>query len=461
MLCLFFAEFDNELGPKISAQVPHHFLSNGDFDKISDYVIAKQELCGRIFTLRASISVNKGANSSSSHSNTSIISNMNKNSQKRDVRVITHPLCVENRAYERHAYFFAFGMVFDASGSSLSPKSHERAMKKFGSFMRTLEVESMFISKRRDSSSSSNLNIEQVLTSVFYSLNQCGECFLRLNGANFLSLKLVKRRLEPPDILDFQVPVKIKDMGCLAVKDWDFTIQRILPHIDGIKYVKRIALDADIDANLVRGAIRQLVYYQCVVMVDIFQYSNTYACTPRIAHFAENKRMQQECARYIVDENCPSPPPFPKIFALYCSLQPGVRVGSLCHLHDTAALNINDRRFIIFGLMHRIIRRIHKFPVTLLRNKNKEQPSAFLGSSPSSPMDKSNSKGSASSSSGGLTSNVGLLNFPPGGGSSKSRVHAMANGHHCYDDICCSLMRSAAEVDMMLRVDKNVVILHK
>ena len=74
----------------------------------------------------------------------------------------------------------------------------------------------------------------------------------------------MRRRLEPPDVLDFEVPVCVRDMSCLAVKNWDFTVQRILPHIDGVKYVKMVALDSDVDLYLVRQTLRQLLYYECI-----------------------------------------------------------------------------------------------------------------------------------------------------------------------------------------------------
>ena len=56
MLCVFFSEFDNELGPKVTYQVPSDFLSSSDFDAISDYVITKRDFCGKVFSVTTSLS---------------------------------------------------------------------------------------------------------------------------------------------------------------------------------------------------------------------------------------------------------------------------------------------------------------------------------------------------------------------------------------------------------------------
>lgn len=74
---------------------------------------------------------------------------------------------------------------------------------------------------------------------------------------------------------------------------------RILPHINGIRSVSRIAQVADTDLILTRKAIRHLVYYGCVLLLDIFQFSAIYAATPDIANFIMDDLMQHECERYV------------------------------------------------------------------------------------------------------------------------------------------------------------------
>ena len=51
--CIFLSEFDNEIGPKITFQVPENFLSCEIFDSVSDYIIAGSELCNKLVTMYA------------------------------------------------------------------------------------------------------------------------------------------------------------------------------------------------------------------------------------------------------------------------------------------------------------------------------------------------------------------------------------------------------------------------
>lgn len=79
----------------------------------------------------------------------------------------------------------------------------------------------------------------------------------------------------------------------------DLTLTRILPYIDGINSVYFISQLADTDIGLTRKAIQHLVYYDCVVLLDIFQFGAMYAPTPIIAHFFTDEAALAECARYV------------------------------------------------------------------------------------------------------------------------------------------------------------------
>jgi hypothetical protein len=53
--------------------------------------------------------------------------------------------------------------------------------------------------------------------------------------------------------------------------DWDLALQEILPFMDGLRHVKRIAADSNVDIELVRACVRQLLFYRCASLIDIFQ----------------------------------------------------------------------------------------------------------------------------------------------------------------------------------------------
>lgn len=50
------------------------------------------------------------------------------------------------------------------------------------------------------------------------------------------------------------------------------TLQLLVPHIDGIQYVKRLAEVTGVAIELVRHAVQQLLHFGLVDTIDIFQY---------------------------------------------------------------------------------------------------------------------------------------------------------------------------------------------
>jgi hypothetical protein len=48
---------------------------------------------------------------------------------------------------------------------------------------------------------------------------------------------------------------------------------------------------AQVELGLLKEALRHLVYYRCVTLIDIFQYSNTYVTTPKIQALYESSAL--------------------------------------------------------------------------------------------------------------------------------------------------------------------------
>ena len=95
-----------------------------------------------------------------------------------------------------------------------------------------------------------------------------------------------------------------------SMEEWDLTIQQILPHIDGITHVAKIANKAEVDASLVKAAIQNLHYHQVVEIVPIFMYQNVYVCEPKISELRTDDELREEFMDFIkVDP--PEPPTLP------------------------------------------------------------------------------------------------------------------------------------------------------
>ncbi len=103
-----------------------------------------------------------------------------------------------------------------------------------------------------------------------------------LNDANILALRLVRVPQCSTTIHDHTVPVLTESRETTMGIDFDLALIQVLPHIDGIKFAKRISVDAGVDIDIVQRCLRALHANGYIVIVDIFQYSNIYAIMPEV-----------------------------------------------------------------------------------------------------------------------------------------------------------------------------------
>ncbi|CAH1270837.1 GATOR1 complex protein NPRL2-like [Branchiostoma lanceolatum] len=326
--CIFFSEFHPVAGPKITFQVPEDYISQKLFDSVHIYIITKPQLQNKLITLDAL-----------GH------------------RIIGCPVCIENAKYSRNALLFNLCFVF---GSDADSQRYEPVVKKLAGYLTTLEMETGFLSDEQ-----SKLKLPEVMKELLTQLNTCGTCSVPINESNTLHLKVVPTSEEPQVVLEHHVPVFLQDKESFVSSQWDLTTQQILPYIDGFNHVMRIAQEADVDINLVRICVQNMLYYGVITLLPIFQYSNVYVCTPDVHSLVQDARLQAECLAYVSKHPGSTPPRFRDVFVLYCGLGAGTTVRDLCTRHAAQLQNVDERRLIQFGLTKGLIRRVKKYPVKL------------------------------------------------------------------------------------------------
>lgn len=193
-----------------------------------------------------------------------------------------------------------------------------------------------------------------------------------------------------------------------------------MPYINGINSVRVISILADADFSLTCRAIRHLVFYGCVFLLDIFSFSAIYAATAQFGStIVSDEEMQRECARYVNTRFSPTLAPtrtsgsaqpssvteskgdmpsreqqvcvgrdeiWPKmgkrkqkvssqistkqpdivdgvgLVELYASLKHGLPIKQWAVDHMPELANIDVRRFITFGVIKGFLYRVHKYP---------------------------------------------------------------------------------------------------
>ncbi|CAG8499748.1 2654_t:CDS:2 [Diversispora eburnea] len=362
LVSIFYSVFDATRGPKVVFEVPEGSIipREGttpiiDFDSISEYVIPKTQLCGHLVVICTD-----------------------------SYKVMGFPVLIEDMKYEnsmRSKFMFNLSFVFDRGADT---SSYEPVVRKVARVLQTLEIESGFLYDKETKDFMYNI-IEQLLED----LNSYCECQIPITPCNTsINLKLFPTYRNPSPVYDYQVPICTVNLKLLMDDNWDITMKKIATRINGIHHVKKIAELADVDYILARKF------------------------KPEITKVIEDETIQRECLSYVRKKGT-IPPPFAKLFSLYCLLKLGLTLKQWINDNkEISALNIDIRRFISFGVIKGFIYRVHKYPI-LPENYNPQNPTI-------------------------------------------AKLRGFLNGKHHYDEICSMEGCSVRELDELLSTEPEV-----
>jgi len=207
--------------------------------------------------------------------------------------------------------------------------------------------------------------------------------------------------------------------------------------------VRTIASLANADPHLTRIALRHLLYYGCLVLLDVFSFAAIYAPTPEIAAFVADAAMQDECARYVSvtgsdltlgggsrDDDLSSRE---KLISLYASLKQGQSLKTWCVEHGSALAAIDVRRFVTFGVIKGFLYRVHNYAIATTHQN-------------------ASTRSTATAAEG---NGVGRK------GEKKHSLGRYLDGTHCFDEICTELGISERELVGELKRWGDVQIVHR
>jgi hypothetical protein len=180
-------------------------------------------------------------------------------------------------------------------------------------------------------------------------------------------MKLFPAHPNPPPVKSWHVPIAKVKLAEIVDDRWDLTLKKIIPFIDGINDVRRIASKADVSIDLTKIALQHLLYYKTVLMLDMFMFSNIYVIMPGITDFIKDKDgIQAECSNY-VSIGSKRLGNF-HLCRLYTSLCQGRTLREWLTLHAEQGIAVMQyidlRRFIQFGVIKGFIKRVQKHAVS-------------------------------------------------------------------------------------------------
>lgn len=155
-----------------------------------------------------------------------------------------------------------------------------------------MEDENGFLSREDDDKA----NVFKVLNKVLTDLNQ-NKMTTIIEGETTIYLKIITHFNDPPEVYDHLVPILNEQFCEVPIEVWDLTTQQVLPFINGINHISRIAAESDVEIGLVKACIQNLLYYQVVDVLPLIKYCNVYTCTRNLQRLTKDPALALACRR--------------------------------------------------------------------------------------------------------------------------------------------------------------------
>jgi hypothetical protein len=200
-------------------------------------------------------------------------------------------------------------------------------------------------------------------------------------------MKLFPHHANPPAVKGWHVPVARTKFPEIVDPTWDITLQKVVAKIDGVSDIRRIAHEASVSLDLAKIAIRHLLYYDTILLLDIFFFSSCYAPRPGIHDFIRNvDGIVDECAGYVSHGRARVSNYL--LIRFMASFSPGKSIKEWIMIHREAGFEIMSyidiRRFVQFGIIKGCLYRVHKYVVSkqYLASLATGQSKPFAGGDP-------------------------------------------------------------------------------
>lgn len=461
LTAIFYARFHPERGPSVIHQHPLGSVipSAGQpgtstlvhFSDIASCVIPPYELCNKAL---------------------SVCSNGH--------RILGFPVSLEDQNYERNRFTFNICLVLDEKEDA---HAWTLVVAKISAFFRAMEEEDGLLQQEERLPGlrwageegyppTSTGVVHPLLEAIVAGINAYRETCIRVDNTHVLNLRLDTTPTKPQKVHAWDVPLLIRSLPSASQWTRDLTLQRIYPHINGVTHIQRISRLADVETKLVRRAVRELIYHDRAMLLDVFHFQAVYALTRDFAWFVKDNNMLDECIGYItVDRSVASTTkpeggsetitPHEMIIKLYVSLAPGTSVQDFVLAQQSHLINIDIRRFITFGVIKGFLRRIHRYAIIVNSSRANVHLEAKTDSSPSKSKPRSQEDAAkdfdrpwkrAALSSGWVTP---PLDVPPSESLSRSarsaeelkdeeeqKLQSFLDRAHCLDGICVAMAMS-------------------
>ncbi|KAJ2616507.1 Nitrogen permease regulator 2 [Coemansia sp. RSA 1365] len=351
-------------------------------------------------------------------------------------KVMCYPIAVEGK-YVRNVFIFNMCFTFDIDADT---KCYGPVVKRVGCLLKELEITNKLLSDPE-----SSRPLKTMMRQLVNMLNAYGEYQIELDlkglsqpmGLTGISVKIFPHFENPQDIKSHHVPVKMIDFNIAKYKSaqsiyqtqasdellWDLVIDRVTDCIDNVTHVGRISKLTQIREETVIQALKHLDYYGCIALVDIFQFCNVYEPQYQMMDLFRNGWLQRECYNYVTNNSQTDTISLEKLIQLYSTIRRCKTVAEWVIENDVNVDQCDVRRLMVFGVIFKLLRRVHCYPML---------------------CEPATGNASASSSTHSDSESSTDLLIPRDSDRLSSRLLRMLDGMHHLDEICVSQNKDAA-----------------
>ena len=208
--------------------------------------------------------------------------------------------------------------------------------------------------------------IEKICEEIFINVTQgSAQFYVSFDNLNILPLDYEKKDLlYPPVIEDWHVPVPLANLDNFKTYSSDLIVLKVMNSIDGRKNIKYIKNEVNVSDNNIRLCLKHLFYQGLIEFIDLFHATNIYRITGKINSLLNDlasESVQWLCKLPELNEI--------DVFNYYCLLSDKT-ISDFLEENPEFILKFDIEMFIAYGLLKKVIRRVHKY---WIENNSKRQ----------------------------------------------------------------------------------------
>ena len=335
----FYCEFNTTKGRELVYQYPNNFLNIDEFNKISKYMIPREELWNKTVSLKLGNSYLLGYPKYLTHSN-----------------------------YDRTKFQFNFCILIDSDEYESNYYLYELLIQKIGNTFEKLEIESNFCFMKKNTDI-----ILLFLETLYENAKENKQCINFNVGKDNINIHFFFQYFfnDFSEVKSFFIPIWIKKFNIKDKKDINDSIDKIIQNINCLNNVKQIGKICNLSLNYVSYILMNLRIQGLISFVDSFSYDNIYRANKEIIKinkenlFNEFKEFYQLNNQLKIKENVENKNnellldiriDQDILFRYYIGLTQAQNVTDFLINYDIKNIDIN--LLIAFGVYKNIIRRL-------------------------------------------------------------------------------------------------------